>query len=171
MVLFDVFKLIFQTCMRSHPVGLDVWFFVGLFVYFHTSCVRTAKALARLRGCVGSPEPSLVAYVISTIISWAGSYYEQRRHDSRMQIVISLEPRHEKTCLCHMRSVISAFVVRCLDSIMPTYIYALKMLTFNNLASLCSWAGWFESYLVIKQGSFARWEFLSATLFVPMGFT
>ena len=31
--------------MRSHPVGLDVWFCVGPFVYFHTSCVRTAKAL------------------------------------------------------------------------------------------------------------------------------
>ena len=38
------------------------------------ACVRTAKALARLRGCVGSPEPSLVAHVISTIISWAGSF-------------------------------------------------------------------------------------------------
>ena len=38
-------------------------------------CVRTAKALVRLRGCAGSPEPSLVAYVISTIISWAGSNY------------------------------------------------------------------------------------------------
>ena len=36
-------------------------------------CVRTAKALVRLCGCAGSPEPSLVAYVISTIISWAGS--------------------------------------------------------------------------------------------------
>ena len=33
----------------------------------HTSCVRTVKAFARLRGCAGSPEPSLVAYVISTI--------------------------------------------------------------------------------------------------------
>ena len=43
------------------------------FVYFHTSCVRTAKALVRLRGCAGSPEPSLVACVISAIISWAGS--------------------------------------------------------------------------------------------------
>ena len=38
------------------------------------SCVRTAKALVRLRGCAGSPEPSLVAYVISTIISCAGSF-------------------------------------------------------------------------------------------------
>ena len=36
-------------------------------------CVRTAKALARLRGCTGSPEPSLFAYARSTIISWAGS--------------------------------------------------------------------------------------------------
>ena len=37
--------------------------------------VRTAKGLARLHGCAGSPEPSLVSYVISTIISWAGSFY------------------------------------------------------------------------------------------------
>ena len=41
-----------QTCMYSHPVVLDVWFLVGPFVYFHISCVRTAKALARLRECV-----------------------------------------------------------------------------------------------------------------------
>ena len=56
--------------MRSHPVRLDVWLLVGHFVYFHTLCVRTAKALARLRGCAGWPEPSLVTYVISTIISF-----------------------------------------------------------------------------------------------------
>ena len=73
MVLFILRKLILQTRMRSHPVGLNVWFFVGPFVYFHPSCVRTAKALARLRGCAGSPEPLLVAYVISTTISWAAS--------------------------------------------------------------------------------------------------
>ena len=76
MVLFVLRKLILQTRMRSHPVGLDVWFFVGPFVYFHSSRVRTAEALVRLRGCAGSPEPSLVAYVISTIISWAGSNVE-----------------------------------------------------------------------------------------------
>ena len=66
-----IIKLILQTRMHSHPFGLDVWFLVGPFIYFHTLCVRTAKALARLRRCAGSPEPSLVAYVISTIISWA----------------------------------------------------------------------------------------------------
>ena len=72
--LFILRKLILQTRMRSHPVGLDVWFLDAPFVYFHISCVQTAKALVRLRGCAGSPEPSLVAYVISTIVSWAGSF-------------------------------------------------------------------------------------------------
>ena len=47
---------------------------VGLFVCFNTSCGRTAKALARLRGCAGSIEPPLVAYVISIILSWASSF-------------------------------------------------------------------------------------------------
>ena len=64
----------FKHALGSHPVGLDVWFLVSPFVYFHTFCVRTAKALVRLRGCAGSPEPSLVAYVISTKNSWASSF-------------------------------------------------------------------------------------------------
>ena len=76
MALFVLSKFILQTRMHCHPMGLDVWFLVGPFVYFHTSCMQTAKALARLRGCAGSPEPSLVAYAISTIISWAGSYWK-----------------------------------------------------------------------------------------------
>ena len=76
MALFVLRKLILQMRMHSHPVGLDVWFLVGLFLYFHTSCVQTAKALVRLRGCTVLSEPSLITYVISTIISWAGSFYE-----------------------------------------------------------------------------------------------
>ena len=73
MALFILHKLILQTRMCSHPVGLEVYFLVWLFVYFHISYVRTAKALVRLCECAGLPEPSLVAYVISAIISWAGS--------------------------------------------------------------------------------------------------
>ena len=60
-VLFVCRKLILQTCMS------DFWLDPS-----STSmliCVRTAKALARLHGCAGSPEPSLVAYVTITIIS------------------------------------------------------------------------------------------------------
>ena len=56
MALFVLRKLILQTRMRSHPVGLEVWFLVGPFVYFHTSCMRKrrllrdcADAQARLR--------------------------------------------------------------------------------------------------------------------------
>ena len=75
MVLFVLRKFILQTRMRSHPVWLDVWFLIGPFVYFNTLCVRIAKALARLRGWAGSPEPSLVADAISTKISWAGSFF------------------------------------------------------------------------------------------------
>ena len=75
MALIALRKLNLQTCMSSNPLALHVWFLVGPFVYFHTLCVRTAKAMARLCACTGSPEPSLVTYVISTIISWAGSYY------------------------------------------------------------------------------------------------
>ena len=37
-------------------------------------CVRTAKALTRQRGRAGSPEPSLVAYVINAIIPWAAQF-------------------------------------------------------------------------------------------------
>ena len=71
MVFFVLRKTHYSNDMRSHPVGLDL-FLVGPFFYFRTSCVRIAKALVRLRWCAGSLEPSLVAYVISTIISWAG---------------------------------------------------------------------------------------------------
>ena len=63
----------FKRACASIQWGLDVWFLVRPFVYFHTLCVRTAKALVRLRGCSGSPEPSLVVCVISIIISRAGS--------------------------------------------------------------------------------------------------
>ena len=75
MVFFVLRKLILQTRMSSHPVELNVWILVRPFFYFYTSCMRTAKALAIMRGCGGSPEPSMVAYVISTIISWPGSYH------------------------------------------------------------------------------------------------
>ena len=74
MILFVLHKHILQTCMLSHPVGLNVWFLV---LTLHQ---RTAKALARLHRCVWAvmPEPSLFPSVISTIISWAGSFVLQK---------------------------------------------------------------------------------------------
>ena len=49
MTLIALRKLSLQTSMPSSPLGLHVWFLVKPFVYFHTLCVRTVKALARLR--------------------------------------------------------------------------------------------------------------------------
>ena len=37
MALIVLRKPILQTRMRSHPVGLYIWFLVGPFVYFHAS--------------------------------------------------------------------------------------------------------------------------------------
>ena len=45
----------------------------------------------------------------------------------------------------HLRSLISTCVVCCLDSIIPL----VSIPKISRLASLCSWAGWFESYLVL----------------------
>ena len=80
MVVFILRKLILQMRMRSHPVGLDICFLVG--PYCQTSIVQTGKALVRLHECAGLPEPLLVAYVISTIISWAGSLDLFRKYSS-----------------------------------------------------------------------------------------
>ena len=52
-----------------------------------------------------------------------------------------------KCVLCHIRttsSLISTFVVRCFDSM----ICILALSSFKIPAKFCSWAGWFESYLV-----------------------
>ena len=78
MVLFVLRKLILQTRIRSHAVGLDVWRLVGPFVYFHLYVCEQrrlwrdcADAQARL-----SLRWSPMWYVISTIISRAGSINE-----------------------------------------------------------------------------------------------
>ena len=47
MALIALRKLNLQTRMRSNPLGLHIWYLVRPFVYFHTLCVWTAKALAR----------------------------------------------------------------------------------------------------------------------------
>ena len=105
MVLFVLRKLILQTVMRNHPMGLDVGFLIGPFVYFHVLCVRTAKALVRLRGCAGSPEPSLIAYEISTIISWTGSFHDRLKSNDSVQL-----QSQSKVWLCHWNTIISILV-------------------------------------------------------------
>ena len=51
----------FQLRMPSHSEGLGNWLSVWRFLLTHCLYKRAAKVLARLRGCAGSPEPSLLA--------------------------------------------------------------------------------------------------------------
>ena len=84
MALFILSKLILQTRMHSHPVGLLPY----------------------------SPKPSLVAYVISTIISWAGSlikqpypYSDKKTWAGPWENVSYVICEHmRKHVLCHMRT-------------------------------------------------------------------
>ena len=87
--LFSVNSFFKRAC-AAIQWGYMSDFFVGPFVYFHTWCVQTAKALARLRGCAGSSKPSLDAfmYVISTVISWAGSYCVREQH---LKVLVRLQ--------------------------------------------------------------------------------
>ena len=55
---------------------------------------------------------------------------------SGVRLRFQYEQHHEKTCFS---SLISAFVVRCLDSIIPLYVQ-----NFKSLPSSCGCAGWFE---------------------------
>ena len=66
----------------------------------------------------------------------------------------------ENVWLWHPCSLISAFVVHYLDSIVPI----LAKSKIARLASLCSWADWFEFYLAWKS---RRQVFSDMTYFVP----
>ena len=118
MVVLVLPKLILQTCMHSHPAGIDVRFLVGPFVYFHSSCVRTVKAFAKLCGCAGSPLSLRWLPVISTIISWAGSY----------TITLSYEPHSN----IHILSLLLSF----LDTVWTSRHTWHKQLLNNTLIKL-----------------------------------
>ena len=62
----------FQLRMPGHSVGPGIWLSVWRFLLTHCLYERAAEVLARLRGCAGSPEPSLLAYAISTKFAWRG---------------------------------------------------------------------------------------------------
>ena len=67
----------------------------------------------------------------------------QLSHVTRKLLSAICEQQRCRSVSAHLRSLISAFVVRCLDSIVSLVsIFAI------TLAGLCSWAGRFESYLV-----------------------
>ena len=69
MALFVLRKLILHTRMRSYRMWLDVWFLVGHFVYFHTSCVRTGSGRS-FAGRLCDKYHNLMS-----CLSWFGTYF------------------------------------------------------------------------------------------------
>ena len=63
MVLSYKNKCSARADMISSSASMEPRFFGGSFI----SCERTAKVLARLRGCIGSPEHSMIAYYQATM--------------------------------------------------------------------------------------------------------
>ena len=60
--------------MPSHSEGPEIWLSVWRFLLTHCLYEWAPKVLARLRGCAGSPEPSLLAWAISTKFAWRGPH-------------------------------------------------------------------------------------------------
>ena len=69
LALFVLRGFVFQIRMRSHPVGLGVWFLVWPFVCFRGSCVRTARALAGLVGLVACAVGAMVSGASSNVLT------------------------------------------------------------------------------------------------------
>ena len=63
--------------MPSRSEGPGIWLSVWRFLLTHCLYERAAEVLARLGGCAGSPEPSLLALAISTKFAWRGPYIKK----------------------------------------------------------------------------------------------
>ena len=111
MTLFVLCKLILQTHMWSHPVGPDVWFSVRPFVYFHTSCVRTAKAQAKLRRLAWAFAGGLCDKY-HNIRSWLKYSDSTSRQTEQTQIRLLLSQQSDQGLHClpyHLKSHSSNF--------------------------------------------------------------
>lgn len=71
-IIFCGLRSIKRACPNLWK-GSEAWLFACSFLYIPILCEQTVKALVRLHWCTDSPEPSLVAYVISNFFTWAGS--------------------------------------------------------------------------------------------------
>ena len=68
--------LMFIAYAQKPPVNVHAGVSMGIrliviwvFIYIQTLCMLAVKAMARMRICAGSPEPSLLGYMICAKIS------------------------------------------------------------------------------------------------------
>ena len=59
--------------------------------------------------------------------------------NTQVSAIHNIEPRHEKTCFCHMRTTKVQIIVRCLDSITP--LLAIAEISRPYLVSVIEQAG------------------------------
>ena len=136
-VLFMLHKLFLQTRMRSHPKGLDVWFLVDP---SSTSILYMCKHWKLWRDCAGSSEPSLVAYVISTIISCL-RWHIWAPHDKTNKMVCA--PSEDSDQPGHPPSLIRVFAVR----MKKVWVLSYPLSAQWRLIRLGRCPGWSESPL------------------------
>ena len=95
------------TAYASHSEELGIWLSVWRFLLTHCLYERVAEVLARLHGCAGSPEPSLLTYAIRTKFPWRGPYLfcfvvfllvMENKIKLSPTLFFLFEPCHEKTC-------------------------------------------------------------------------
>ena len=110
-------------------------FFAWSFLNVSTTCQRTAKALARLRLCAGSPEPLLVASVISILFScsrnWIYGYpFSRRAHEEQAGTATNL------ICV-NLRDEMPFCLTDRLDPCTRESNYLLSYVYCNNSHSSC----------------------------------
>ena len=82
--------------MPSHWEGPGIWLSVWRFILTQCLYERAAEVLARLRECAGSPEPSLLAYAVSTKFAWRGPRLKDRCNDTLLLY------RNHQVCNCQI---------------------------------------------------------------------
>ena len=82
--------------MPSHSEDSGIWLSVWRFLFTHCLHERAAEVLARLRGCAGSPEPSLLACAISNKFAWRGPNINETYFDRKWNVLLADESRHQK---------------------------------------------------------------------------
>ena len=54
--------------VSSGNIGLII---IWVFIYIHTLCMQAVKAMARMSICAGTPQPSLLGFIVCIEISLA----------------------------------------------------------------------------------------------------
>ena len=153
----------FQLRMPSHSEGPGIWFSVWKFLLIHCLYERAAKVLARLGGCAGSPEPSLLAWAISTKFACRGpskNVFKRRAQNDMSHIM-----RKPVYAICEQQRSRSAWAFAQSDQrlfcSLPRYYNSSSFYiqNFKFLPSFCGCAGQFESTLVANpEDRFSRNE-------------